>query len=148
ETRYDEVTARDAEIPGGIPTELQQLYAEFDGFRFSDTNPFFYPLESIKWVDRKLPETDVLFRHRREIGSAWSDAQYFIFGQTCTGDELTYCMNSPRGKDGLIVTLDHEQQGPANDPEQPCFLVVVAESLAEWLERWMEFDLIEYSWCT
>lgn len=42
--------------------------------------------------------------------------------------------------------LDHEGGGPENDPHQPQGIIVLGDTLADWLSRWMAFEFVEYAY--
>ena len=138
------IPAREAKIGREIPSEIASLYSAFEGCGPIDESIWVWPLDSIRWLDVNGEDSahNVLL-YFSETNSPWASAEYLAFGQGSGGDGLCYCVNSPRGRDGLIVMLDHEEQGPHNNPDQPPLLVVLADSLAEWIERMMAFDFFE-----
>lgn len=145
----EEIRAREAELGREIPADVMQLYETVDGFRVTDADFWIWPLERIHWLDYEGTDcNDSILKFLHKSNSGWKDAEYFAFGQGIFGDQLTFCVNPPRSDDSLVAVLDYEEQGPDDNPEQPGVIVVLADTLAEWIARFVVFDLVEYGYHT
>ena len=141
----DAIAAREAEIGREIPAELKELFSVVDGdYQYYTASVCLWPLGWIRWLDFEGEDRDVpVLSWLHEMDDPWSQADYFMFGQTAMGDGLTYCLNSPRQNEGMVVILDSAEQGPDNNPDQPGVINVVADCLADWIARLIAFDLDE-----
>lgn len=137
------IDQQSARLSKPIPKEMASLYERLGGYPneeapWDECLFFLYDLERTFWLDPK--------EEHWPPDSGWSSAGYFVIGQGIYGDCLTYCENPPLGPTGSIVLLDHEDQGPQGNPDQPGMIVRLADSLAQWLTRLTAFNFMEYGY--
>jgi hypothetical protein len=139
---YDHGTRLDQ----SIPEQIRKLYHEIGGMVPcpDPTLPsvFVTSLEASEWLD----PTD----HFELVGmqQEWTTGQFYQFAQTIDGDCILYCTAQPDRTPGSIILLDHECSNQLPDPRNPTLLtpiVYLADTLAEWLARWMACDFSEYA---
>lgn len=140
----EEVRAAEAEHGRPVPGPVRQLNRAIRGLTPDD------------WC-RKARDSATLIKslavtywpHPLDVDDAderWNRNDYFVFAQTTDGDEIVYCEHPPEHRPGSIILLDHDRCNmiPAeSDLDCVTQVVFLADSLAEWLARWMACGFIE-----
>lgn len=134
-----------------MPPELVRLYERVGGCTFAtapidDCNVFLLPLEETRWI---VNSEDALLKWHLPAGyPEWFGARYFEFGRGIFGDMLVYCADPPGRTPGSIIMIDHDFRGPENCAQQPEIIVFLADSLSQWIARWVTCGLEEYGYAS
>lgn len=145
----DDIARHGATLTQGIPPELARLYERIGGSGLG-TNPiddchvFLLPLEETRWIEND--KDSMLKWFLEKAWPEWFIAHFFEFGRGVYGDMLVYCPDPPGRTPGSIILFDHEGQGPGHSEQQPEIIVFLADSLAQWIGRWIACGLEEYGY--
>jgi hypothetical protein len=136
----DLIQARERALKNPMPDQIKRLYAAIDPETwravFGERNDYLnlLSLDDAGWAAENgwasaITETE-------NAAPEWRTLDYFAFGHLIHGDEILFCPKSPRGQ-GTIIMADHEADDAA---------CVLADDLASWLNRLMNFGGVEYAY--
>ncbi len=123
-----------------IPTPVREVFLKLTGvsselrWMRTLTSTILQTVADSDWVDI-YNEFDV-----ENSDSPWIRDDYYNFAQTTDGVGITYCASPPNLRPGSIIMFDSECDNELLDlySKEDCYtpIVILADSLAEWLVRW------------
>ncbi len=150
----DEIQRHSDSLAEPLPPEVALIYRYVEGLNgsevFGQENApesravWIYPLAEIQWIES--PAKTVFHELASEFPE-WVNAKYLRFGQGRYGDELAYCAHPPNRPDGAVVMLDHESAAE-QCIDQPMCVVIYGETVAAWIQRWIDHRFVEYGYLT
>ncbi len=124
-----------------IPSPVREVFLKLTGLSSGEirgthtlTSIFLKSVSDSDWVD-PYNESGV-----ESLDPAWIRDDYYIFAQTRYGDNIAHCTCPPNLRPGSIILFDSEcsNELPNLYSTEDCWtpIVILADSLAEWLARW------------
>lgn len=136
----------DRDLPAEVTAMLQAVRGLESVAQVDACGRHVWPAElhEVQWID---PNDQMALEWLEGEHAVWQRCGYLRIAHGMFGDEIAWCADPPHGRPpGSIVTLDHEGLGPDDDPLLPCTIVVLADSLADWLVRWTALEFEEYGY--
>lgn len=146
----EEIHLREKQLGRAIPAPIKKLYSTVDGIDWhfepiqSGVTTFLHALSVAQWVD---PEDEYELIELENGAEIWKRDDYFRIAQSTWGDSIVYCENPPGHVPGSMLLLDAQRNNrlPCSFNSGQCTpIVVLADSLQEWLARWMVCGFEEY----
>lgn len=152
------ITKREAAMRHSIPGELRVLYEHVDGeFVMEDHDWGYKGTDSIELHTncKLLPLVTAGWHKCREFSwvgelpdalRAWREAKFFRFATSADIDEIGICPDLPTGQRDAVILIEFE---PLNAIQHELWpgnyfpIIVLGDSLADWLERWMACEFWE-----
>lgn len=146
----EEIRLREKQLGREIPAPIKKLYSVVDGIQWhsepiqSGITTILRALSVAQWVD---PEDECELIDLDNGAEIWKRDDYFRFAQTTWGCSIVYCENPPGHVPGSIILLDALAANKISCPFNDGYytpIVFLADSLQEWLARWMACGFEEY----
>lgn len=127
-----------------VPSEIWKLYSVVQGLPHHEEGK--EPPSTFI-----LPPSDTGWPHpndRDEIDPEWQKQNLFCFARTHALDHIAYCTDPGHRYDGFIVLIESECQNKLPSRVRDNWytpIVFLADTLAEWLARWMALEYTEFA---
>lgn len=121
---------------------LLDFYSKFDGIDYDggELTSLFYMLPTTE-VERCRPFIE-------EVNNDWSELLCGRIGSSIYGDRIlvTISFTGPVPR-GTILLEGPNIAGPTKYSGQPSYVLILGASFADWINRIIEYNLIEYAIC-
>ncbi len=141
-----DLAAHENRIRRNMPEPVRRLYERADGVigysrdRHRMTGSFLKSLVETNWVDCDN------YVDLEDLDKDWKRDDYFEFSQSIWADPIFYCENPPGHPPGSIIIVDRQLANRVKSPTMPgqrTPIVFIADSLSDWLARWMALGFQE-----
>lgn len=136
-----DIAAREREIGNAIPSDVRTLFQRVspEAWKtvFGDQLQL-HPIASAGWCSASNGLGSALLESE-ESASEWNGIATFCFAWFIHGDEVLFCPSHPEFGKNFVLMADHESDERA---------IVLASSLADWIDRLCDHDGTDYAYCS
>lgn len=129
------------------PEEIRRLYGAIDGVMYHGESLFPGLTYLLALCESGGDELEDWIEFEGPV-RGWTQEYYYVFAMTVAGDSIIYTrMSDGEFAAGTILLFDHEYSNQILQPDGKRYarFVVLADNLAEWVERWITCGFEEWA---